>query len=146
MMALGQKNQAAGALQEASAANQERYVLAPQDMSIENITLSVGELALPGYTLFTGYLNRTTYFRFTLPESQIQKVKNGQTVRVKVPYKNSSLEGKIISIAQLSHYADITTAYPDYEMGDAIYEIKVQPKDDQAAKELLANAAVILEL
>lgn len=146
LMALGQKNQAAGALQEASAANQERYVLAPQDMSIENITLSVGELALPGYTLFTGYLNTTTFFRFTLPESQIQKVKSGQTVKVAVPYKSSSFEGKIISIAQLSHYADITTAYPDYEMGDAIYEIKVQPKDEQAAKELLANATVILEL
>jgi len=146
LMALGQKDQATGALQEASVANQERYVIAPQDMSIENITLSVGELALPGYTLFTGYLNTTTYFRFTLPESKIQKVKTGQAVTIEVPYKNVSLEGKVISIAQLSHYADITTAYPDYEMGDAIYEIKVQPKDENGAKDLLANATVILKL
>src|SRR5690606_12373518 len=112
---LGQRNQATGALQEANVANQERYIVAPQDMSIDNITLSVGELALPGYTLFTGYLSSTTFFRFTFPESQIQKVKSGQIVTIEVPYNNLSLEGKIVTIAQLSHYADITTAYPDYE-------------------------------
>lgn len=145
-MALGQKDQAAGALKEASIAYDERYIIAPQDMSIENITLNVGELALPGYTLFTGYLNTTTYFRFTLPESQIHKVKTEQIVTIQVPYKEESYEGKIISIAQLSHYADITTAYPDYEMGDAIYEIKVSPTDNSVAKELLANATVTLIL
>lgn len=146
IMALGQKDRAEGALKEAGAADIERYIIAPQDMSIENITLSVGELALPGYTLFTGYLNSSTYFRFTIPESKIQKVKNGQRVAIEIPYTNSSAEGAIISISQLTHYADITTAYPDYEMGDAIYEIKVKPSDENAAKELLANARVTLKL
>lgn len=146
IMALGQKERAKGALQEANAADQERYIIAPQDMSIENITLQVGELALPGYTLFTGYLNATTYFRFTFPESQIQKIKKGQTVTVEIPYAQSSMEGTVLSISQLAHYADITTAYPDYEMGEAIYEVKIMPKDENAAKELLANATVILIL
>src|SRR5690606_22108801 len=128
------------------AAGKERYIIVPQDMSIENITLSVGELALPGYTLFTGYLNSSTYFRFTIPESKIQKVKNGQKVTISIPYANSSAEETIISIYQLTHYADITTAYHDYEMGEAIYEIKVKPSDENAAKELLANATVSLKL
>lgn len=146
VMALGQKDRAEGALQEAGVADKERYIIAPQDMSIENITLSVGELALPGYTLFTGYLNSSTYFRFTIPESKVQKVKTGQVVKVEVPYENSSIEGEIIAVSQLTHYADITTAYPDYEMGEAIYEIKVKPNDGHVAKELLANATVILKL
>jgi HlyD family secretion protein len=50
-MARGQKERAIGALQEAETADQERYIVAPQDMSIETITLNLGELAL-GYTLF----------------------------------------------------------------------------------------------
>src|SRR5690606_31171028 len=100
IMALGQKDRAEGALQEAGAANKERYIIAPQDMSIENITLTVGELALPGYTLFTGYLNSSTYFRFTIPESQIQSFKSGQAVTIEIPYAKSSFEGSIISISQ----------------------------------------------
>lgn len=146
IMALGQKDRAEGALQEAGVADEERYIIAPQDMSIENITLTVGELALPGYTLFTGYLNSSTYFRFTIPESQIQSFKSGQAVTIEIPYAKSSFEGSIISISQLTHYADITTAYPDYEMGEAIYEIKVKPTDENAAKELLANATITLKL
>lgn len=146
IMALGQKDRAEGALQEAGAADKERYIIAPQDMSIENITLSVGELALPGYTLFTGYLNSSTYFRFTLPESKIGQVKNGQEVTIEISYAKTSAAGTIISISQLTHYADITTAYPDYEMGEAIYEIKVKPGDENAAKEFLANATVTLKL
>lgn len=146
IMALGQKDRAKGALQEAGEADKERYIIAPQDMSIENITLSVGELALPGYTLFTGYLNSSTYFRFTLPESKIGQVKNGQEVTIEIPYAKTSAAGTIISISQLTHYADITTAYPDYEMGEAIYEIKVKPKDENVAKAFLANATVTLKL
>src|SRR5699024_254023 len=132
--------------QEAGAADKERYIIAPQDMSIENITLSVGELALPGYTLFTGYLNSSTYFRFTLPESKIGQVKNGQEVTIEISYAKTSAAGTIVSISQLTHYADITTAYPDYEMGEAIYEIKVKPGDENSAKEFLANATVTLKL
>jgi len=146
IMALGQKDRALGALKEATVADQERFIIAPQDMSIENITLSVGELALPGYTLFTGYLNSTTYFRFTLPESQIQLVETDKMVTIEIPYNNQSIEGKVISISQLSRYADISTAYPDYQMGDAVYEIKVQPMDAQESSKLLANAVAILKL
>lgn len=145
-MALGQKDRAVGALQEATVASKERYIIAPQDMSIENITLTVGELSLPGYTLFTGYLNKTTFFRFTLPESKINKIKVGQSISIQIPYKNSSMEGKILSIAQLNRYADITTAYPDYEMGEATYEIKVTPSDENAAKDLLANATATFKI
>jgi HlyD family secretion protein len=50
-MARGQKERAIGALQEAETADQERYIVAPQDMSIETITLNLGELALAGYTI-----------------------------------------------------------------------------------------------
>jgi HlyD family secretion protein len=62
-MARGQKERAIGALQEAETADQERYIVAPQDMSIETITLNLGELALAGYTLFKGYITSSIYFR-----------------------------------------------------------------------------------
>src|SRR5690606_24502074 len=51
-MALGQQDRALGALQEVAVAEKERYIIAPQDMKIDAVTLKLGELALPGYTLF----------------------------------------------------------------------------------------------
>ncbi|PTT01124.1 hypothetical protein DBR27_12245, partial [Flavobacterium sp. HMWF030] len=61
-MALGQQDRALGALQEVETADKERYIIAPQEMSIETITLNIGELALPGYTLFNGYIANSAYF------------------------------------------------------------------------------------
>lgn len=145
-MAMGQKDRAAGALKEAGAASVERYVIAPQDMSIESITLHKGELALPGYALFTGYLNTTTYFRFSVPESAIAKVKKKQRYTVHIPYNKTDIEGEVTSVSQLNHYADITTAYPDFEMGEALYEVKIRPVNPAQTNTLLANATATLEL
>lgn len=66
IMALGQQDRALGALQEVKIAENERFIIAPQDMQVDMITLKLGELALPGYTLFKGTLKETTFFRFTV--------------------------------------------------------------------------------
>ena len=128
-MALGQEDQARGALQEANVAYSERYIIATNDMEIETISLNVGELATAGYALFNGYIPNTTYFRFTIPESKISKYNKGMTVNMKSTYGNQEFSGKVVSIKQLTKYADITTAFPDYQPEDAVYEIKVIPTD-----------------
>lgn len=145
-MALGQQDRALGALQEVETADKERYIIAPQDMSIETITLNVGELALPGYTLFNGYLDNTTYFRFTLPESQLDKVKKGQELSVYVPYKKKEMKGRVSTIKQLGAYGNIATAYPDYEMQESLFEIRITPVDANASKELITKTTVTLSL
>ncbi|MBN9285668.1 MULTISPECIES: efflux RND transporter periplasmic adaptor subunit [unclassified Flavobacterium] len=145
-MALGQQDRALGALQEVETADKERYIIAPQDMSIETITLNVGELALPGYTLFNGYLDNTTYFRFTLPESQLDKVKKGQELSVYVPYKKKEIKGRVSTIKQLGAYGNIATAYPDYEMQESLFEIRITPVDVNASKELITKTTVTLSL
>lgn len=144
-MALGQKDRALGALQEVKTAEKERYVIAPQDMVLETITLKVGELALPGYTLFTGSLNNTTYFRFTVPESELSKYKKGEEIEVTVPYlKDKKVSGVIRNIKQIGAYANIATAYPDYNMQDALYEINVLPKQATEATEILTKSTVTI--
>ncbi|WP_300687091.1 biotin/lipoyl-binding protein [Chryseobacterium sp.] len=144
-MAAGQASQAKGALQEANVAYSERYIIATNDMEIETISLNTGELATAGFALFNGYIPESTYFRFTIPESAISKYKKGQEVNMQVVYNKESLQGSIVYIKQLTKYADITTAYPDYQLQDAIYEIKVKPKDMNKAKSILVNANVILK-
>ncbi|AZA85258.1 hypothetical protein C1637_05510 [Chryseobacterium lactis] len=144
-MAAGQASQAKGALQEANVAYSERYVIATNDMEIETISLNAGELATAGFALFNGYIPESTYFRFTVPESAISKYKKGQDVTMQVVYNKENLEGNVVYIKQLTRYADITTAYPDYQLQDAIYEIKVKPKDKNKAKSILVNANVILK-
>lgn len=144
-MAAGQASQAKGALQEANVAYSERYIIATNDMEIETISLNKGELATAGFALFNGYIPESTYFRFTIPESAISKYKKGQEVSMQIVYNKEELTGNIVYIKQLTKYADITTAYPDYQLQDAIYEIKVKPKDMNKAKSILVNANVILK-
>jgi HlyD family secretion protein len=144
-MAAGQASQAKGALQEANVAYSERYIIATNDMDIETISLNPGELATAGFALFNGYIPGSTWFRFTVPESRISAYKKGQDVKMKVLYNNEELDGTIAYIKQLTRYADITTAFPDYQPQDAIYEIKVQPKDAGKTKDILVNASVILK-
>lgn len=115
-MAAGQASQAQGALQEANVAYSERYVIATNDMEIETISLNPGELATAGFALFNGYIPSSTYFRFTIPESKIAKYKKGEEVKMQVVYNKEELEGTIVYIKQLTRYADITTAYPDYQL------------------------------
>lgn len=144
-MAEGQANQAMGALQEANVAYSERYVIATNDMEIETITLNKGELATAGYALFSGYIPDSTYFRFTIPESKIADYRKGMPVKMTINYNKKELSGKIVSIKQLAKYANITTAFPDYNPEDAIYEIKVIPEHREAAKDILVNANVTLK-
>lgn len=144
-MAIGQENQARGVLQEANVAYSERYIIATNDMEIETISLNVGELATAGYALFNGYIPNSTYFRFTIPESKISKYNKGMTVNMKSTYGNQEFSGKIVSIKQLTKYADITTAFPDYQPEDAVYEIKVIPTDRAKVNNILVNSSVTLK-
>lgn len=145
-MALGQQDRALGALQEVETADQERYIIAPQNMSIETITLAVGELALPGYTLFNGYLVNSTYFRFTIEESQLAKFKTGQEVSLHVPYKKEDIKGTISTIKHLGAYGNIATAYPDYDMQETLFEIKITPSNYEQTKDLITKTTVTLSL
>ena len=143
-MAEGQENQALGALEEAHVAYSERYVIATNDMEIETVTLHKGELATAGYALFNGYVPNSTYFRFTIPESKISNYRKGMILNMKTLYGNQTFSGKIVSIKQLTKYADITTAFPDYQPEDAVYEIKVYPTDRTKVNNLLVNSGVII--
>jgi HlyD family secretion protein len=145
-MALGQQDRALGALQEVETADKERYVIAPQNMSIETITLTLGELALPGYTLFNGYTANSTYFRFTIPENQLGKLEKGQEVTVHIPYKKTDIKGTITTIKQLGAYGNIATAYPDYEMQESLFEIKITPSNNDQTKDLITKTTVTLSL
>ena len=144
LMALGQQERASGALREAEVAANERYIIAPADMTIETIALHVGELATPGYALFNGYLPGSTWFRFTLPENEIGAVQQGQDVDIYIPYLREHTKGTVTLIRQLTKYANVTTAYPEYEMEQAVYEIKVVPQRQEIAQKLLNNATVTL--
>lgn len=144
-MAIGQENQARGVLQEANVAYSERYIIATNDMEIETISLNIGELATAGYALFNGYIPNSTYFRFTIPESKISKYQKGMMVNMKSTYGNQEFSGKIVSIKQLTKYADITTAFPDYQPEDAVYEIKVIPTDRTKVNNILVNSSVTLK-
>lgn len=145
-MALGQKNRALGALLEVTTAENERYIIAPTNMTIDMITLKRGELALPGYTLFKGIMPESTYFRFTIPENDLQKVEKGMEVTIHVEYSNQDIPAVITHIKQLPAYANIATAYPDYEIQQSLFEIKISPKNQEDVKDIFSKTTVTLKL
>jgi HlyD family secretion protein len=77
-----------------------------------------------GYTLFKGYITSSIYFRFTIPENQLDKVKKDRN-KYSYPYKNKDIKGIVTTIKQLGAYGNIATAYPDYEMQESLFEIKI---------------------
>ncbi len=144
-MALGQQERAKGALKEVEVAEEASIIIAPRDMIIESITLLEGEMALPGYTLFTGSITESTYFRFTLAENQLNQYTLNQPIKVKVLYNGEIITGKISVIKQLAVYANISSAYPDYNLQESLFEMKVVPDDVNAAKNIYSKTNVILE-
>lgn len=145
-MALGQKERALGAVSEVDVAANERYILAPQDMSIETINLKVGELAMAGYSLVSGYLIDDTYFRLTVPESLIKDFQKGAMKTLRLPYlDNREIKASVVTIKALSSYADINTAYPDFEQKQAMFEVRLKPANLEESKSLLTKATFIVE-
>lgn len=142
---VGQREQAEGLVKEAEIAYSERYIIATNYMTVETIVLREGELAAAGHPVFSGYISNSTWFRFTIPESKIGAFQKGQDLQIEVPYRQQTVDGTILTIKQMPRYADITTAYPDYEMDDAIYEIKIKPKSIDIAEELFYNATIRLK-
>lgn len=146
LMALGQKTRALGAMQEVNAASNERYILAPANMTIESITLKPGELALPGYTLFKGTLPGSTYFRFTLPENELGKIKKEMELTVHLVYNNQDINCKINRVKQLPSYANIATAYPDYDIQQSLFEIQAVPLKEADVKDVFPKTTVTIKL
>ena len=145
-MALGQKERALGAVTEVNVAAKERYIIAPQDMSIETINLKVGELALAGYSLASGYITEGTYFRVTIPESKVKDFQKGAVKTLSIPYlDNKQFQAKVETIKTLTSYANISTAYPDFEQQEAMFEIRLKPTDTTSSKELLTKATFVVE-
>lgn len=144
-MALGQKERALGAVSEVNVAANERYVLAPQDMSIESVNLKVGELALAGYSLVSGYLINDTYFRLTVPESMVKDFQKGAVKTLRLPYlDNKEIKAAVVTIKALTSYADINTAYPDFEQKEALFEVRLKPENMEECTSLLTKATFVI--
>ena len=143
--AKGQLDRAQGAKAEVLIAADEKYIIAPADMSVETITLQVGELVTPGFSIFNGYGINSVFFRFTVSESKIYDYAVGQVLTVLNPYTREEIPSKIMAIKQLPRYADITSTSPLYKLDEAIYELKLVPVDIDSDQRLLINATVLLK-
>lgn len=144
-MALGSYERAKGALEEAQVAYAERFIVAPQNMTIETIALHEGELVLPGYGIATGYRLSDAFFRFTVSESRVSEFSVGDQVKVVSPFTRQKYQARIVSIKQLTRYADITSAFPEYELSESVYELKATPVQGEDVSALLTNISVMMQ-
>lgn len=140
--AKGQLDRAKGAKDEVVSAANEKFIIAPTDMSVETISLNEGELLSPGYTLINGYEKNSVYFRFTVPESKVYDFEVGKQLKLVNPHTKEEFDAKIVAIKQLAQYADITSTSPLYKLSESIYELKVVPTAN--TKQLFYLNATIL--
>ena len=143
--AKGQLNMAIGAKKEVLSAANEKFVIAPADMSIETISLKEGELLTPGYALFNGYEKDSVYFRFTVPESKVYDFEVGKPLTLINPFTKEEINTKIVVIKQLAQYADITSTAPLYELSESIYELKAIPTSDISKQIFYINATILIK-
>lgn len=143
--ARGQLDRALGARNEVIQAATEKVMLAPADMLLETITLKEGELATPGYALFTGFQQGKVYFRFTVGEKSINAYPIGKEVQVSVPVTGKTIHTRIVMVKQLPRYADNTSTAPNREIGEAFYELKLQPLHPEDAAGLYNNSTVMMQ-
>lgn len=143
--ARGQLQRAKGAKDEVLQAGSERYILAPADMTIENIALKEGELATPGYTIVNGYAAGGVYFRFTVGEKSVNAYPVGKAVQVEVPHTEKAIAAKVVAVKQLPRYADNTSTAPNRQVAEGFYELKVVPENVAEAANLFNNSTVILQ-
>ena len=139
------KQQAEGAVQEATVVMAERFVIAPKRMSIETVALHEGELALPGYNLIIGYDPTTTWFRFTVGESDIARFKKGDTYTVSTTFGDRTVQAKLAAVNELARYGARTSSYPNHQPGETVYELKMVPLTASDAQDLLTNLSVQLK-
>lgn len=143
--AQGQLDRALGAKEEVASAVNEKYLIAPVDMSVETISLEEGELLTPGYSLFNGYKKNSVYFRFTIPESKIYDYRLGQKLTIENPYTEEVIQAEITAINQLAQYANITSTAPLYGLDESIYELKVVPTGNIEDKTFYLNATMLIK-
>lgn len=143
--AYGQRQQAEGVLKEVEIAYSEKYIIATNVMQVETITLHEGELATAGYALFNGYIPNSTYFRMTIGEREIGNYPKGKELTLHIPYANKDVKVKVQNVKQMARYADVTSPYPNIEMDEAFYELKLAAFENEDLSTLLVNASVILK-
>lgn len=143
--AKGQLDRAIGAREEVISASNEKYIIAPRDMSVETISLQEGELLTPGYALFNGYEKNSVYFRFTVPESKVYDFEAGESLTLINPYTQEEIEAQIATIKQLARYADITSTSPLYQLSESIYELKVVPTSSNPGHKFYMNATILIK-
>lgn len=143
--AQGQLDRARGAKEEVLVASDERYLMAPANMTIETISLREGELLSPGYSLVNGYQKNSLYFRFTVNESRIYDFKVGSELVMINPYTKEEITGKLTYIKQLPQYAEITSTAPVYDLSESVYELKVIPTSDISGSAFYTNATILLK-
>ena len=62
-----------------------------------------------------------------------------------MPYKsNRKIVGVVRNVKQIGAYANIATAYPDYNLQDALYEISVAPKNIAEVDDLQTKSTVTI--
>ena len=143
--AQGQLDRALGSKEEVMSATMEQYLTAPDNMTIETVSLSEGELLTPGYPLFNGYEKSSMYFRFSIPESQVYEFKVGDKLTVVNPYTKEETATKLVAIKQLAHYSDITSTAPMYELSEPVYELKLVPEKSTVDGNYFMNSTIVLK-
>ena len=71
--------------------------------------------------------------------------KQNENYMVMFPFnKDQKIQARLVGITELGRYAYKTSAYPNYQMGEAVYELKFVPVNTSEAAALFINSSVFV--
>lgn len=147
-IARAQVQQAEAALASLQVQLDKRVLTAPRAGVITGRPANPGELATPGATLMSlGDLDRVTLTVF-IPETQIGRVRVGQTVRVEVDaYPGETFEGRVVFIAPEAEFTP-KNIQTEEERVNLVFAVKVtlDNADHRLKPGMPADAEIISDL
>ncbi|MEN6460362.1 MAG: efflux RND transporter periplasmic adaptor subunit [Syntrophomonas sp.] len=145
--AVGQSNQAQGAIQEAQTYLDNTHLLAPTSGYITEKTLEQGEMISAGTPLFEITDLTHTYVKVFIDEQKIGRVKLNQTAQIKVDsFPNRVFTGRVVWINEAGQFAVKKAINDQYSHDIRSFEVKIDvPNNDLALKTGMTAMVTILE-
>ncbi|MGP1569501.1 MAG: HlyD family secretion protein [Eubacteriales bacterium] len=137
--------QATGAVSEVNGYLEDAKIKAPKDGVVTAVNVSEGELISTGMPLITVTANIDPWVSFDIPETELDKLKQGQKLDLKIPaYGDSVFEGTVTNISEKPGFAVKKATNKNGDFDIVSYSVKVEIKPSK--HKLYSGMTVLLDL
>lgn len=137
--------QATGAVSEVTGYLEDAKIKAPKDGIVTAVNVSEGELISTGMPLVTVTADIDPWVSFDIPETELDKLREGQKINLKIPaYEGETFKGVVSNISEKPGFAvkKATNKNGDFDIVSYAVKIDIKPSKHK----LYSGMTVLLDL